>query len=486
MKLDYSTLDRMRQSHPAWRLLCSDHASLVASFLYRVFVTPNVRVISQADLAEALEDELFSLRQQLGEGSFPKPALHYLNDWASADKGWLRKFYRQGEDEPYFDLTPATEKALGWLASLGERSFVGTESRLLTLFELLRQIKEGAETNPQARLAELRRRRDEISAEMARVAAGDFPILEDTALRDRFQQFVQVARELLADFREVEQNFRGLDRRVRERIALWDGGKGALLEEIIGQRDAIAGSDQGRSFRAFWDFLMSTDRQQELTALLDRVLQLPAVAESRPDSRLRRIHYDWLEAGEHTQRTVAELSKQLRRFLDDQVWLENRRIMDILRGIEAKALKLRDAQLTALGMTIAGTAAEIELLMERPLFTAASKPSFAGEELMHGDADVDTAVLFSQTVIPKEELASHVRQTLRNKAQVTLRELCQLRPLEFGLAELLAYLQLTDDSFQCKIDEDALDLIQWQSLGADGQMHAKRSRMPRVIYSRFR
>ena len=484
MDLDYLTLDRMRQSHPAWRLLCSDHAPLVASFLHRVFVTPNLRVISQADLTEALDDELFSLRQQRGESSFPKPALLYLNDWASADKGWLRKFYRQGEDEPYFDLTPATEKALGWLASLGERSFVGTESRLRTLFELLRQINEGAETNPHARLEELRKRRDEITAEMARVAAGDFPILDDTAQRDRFQQFVQVARELLADFREVEQNFRGLDRRVRERIALWDGGKGALLEEIIDQRDAIAGSDQGRSFRAFWDFLMSTDRQQELTALLDRVLQLPAVAESRPDSRLRRVHYDWLEAGEQTQRTVAELSKQLRRFLDDQVWLENRRIMDILRGIEAKALALRDAPPVALGMTMAGTAAEIELLMERPLHTPAAKPFFAREDLLHGEADVDTAALFSQIVIQKEKLAGHVRQTLQSRSQVTLRELCQLRPLEFGLAELLAYLQLTDDSFQCKIDEDAIDLIQWQSLGADGSIHTKRSRMPRVIYSR--
>jgi hypothetical protein len=62
------------------------------------------------------------------------------------------------------------------------------------------------------------------------------------------------ARELLSDFREVEQNFRNLDRSVRERIALWDGGKGALLETIIGERDAIADSDQGKSFRAFWDF----------------------------------------------------------------------------------------------------------------------------------------------------------------------------------------------------------------------------------------
>jgi len=485
MNFDYSTLDRLRQSHPAWRLLCSDHAPLAASFLHRVFLAPNVRAIPQADLKEALDDELFSLNQQQGEGSFPRAALYYLNDWASAEKGWLRKFYRQGEDEPYFDLTPATEKALGWLASLGERSFIGTESRLLTLFSLLRQIKEGSETDPRRRLAELQLRQDEITAEMARVASGDFPLLDDTALRDRFQQFVQVAHELLSDFREVEQNFRGLDRRVRERIALWQGGKGALLEEIIGQRDAIAGSDQGRSFRAFWDFLMSDERQEELTALLDRAMRLPAVAESMPDSRLRRIHYNWLEAGEHTQRTVAELSKQLRRFLNDQVWLENRRIMDILRGIEAKALAFRGAPPPELAMTIAGTAANLELLMERRLFTPAAKPSFSEEDLLDGDADVDTSALFSQIVVQKEKLAAHVRQTLQDRSQVTLQELCQRRPLEFGLAELLAYLQLTDDSFAFQIDEETVDLIQWQNVGEADSILAKRCRMPRVIFSRY-
>jgi hypothetical protein len=64
-------------------------------------------------------------------------------------------------------------------------------------------------------------------------------------------------------------------------------------------------------------------RQEKLTALLDRALALPPVRELRSDVRLRRVHYDWLEAGEHTQRTVAQLSQQLRRFLDDQAWLEN-------------------------------------------------------------------------------------------------------------------------------------------------------------------
>jgi hypothetical protein len=31
--------------HPAWRLLAADHALMIATFLYHVFVVPNVRTI---------------------------------------------------------------------------------------------------------------------------------------------------------------------------------------------------------------------------------------------------------------------------------------------------------------------------------------------------------------------------------------------------------------------------------------------------------
>ncbi|MCQ8129235.1 DUF3375 family protein [Methylomonas rivi] len=141
----------------------------MASFLHRAFDAPNQRLIAQAALTEALEDELSGLRERLGGDAFPKRALEYLNDWAGNDKGWLRKFYRQGSDEPYFDLTPATEKAIAWLGTLTERAIVGTESRLLTLFELLKQMSEGSETDPETRVAELRKRRADIDAEIARI-----------------------------------------------------------------------------------------------------------------------------------------------------------------------------------------------------------------------------------------------------------------------------------------------------------------------------
>ncbi len=484
MSLEFGILDTLRSRHPAWRLLRSDHAPLVASFLHRVFVEPNVRVMAAADLSEALEDTLYALRKQLGDEAFPKSAPDYLNDWAAPDKGWLRKFYRPGTDEPQFDLTPATEKAIAWLSQLSERSFVGTESRLLTLFELLKQMSEGSDSDPARRMTELHKRRKEIDDEIARVLAGDIPVLDDTALKERFQQFIQLARELLTDFREVEHNFRQLDRKVRERIALWEGSKGALLEDIMGERDTIADSDQGKSFRAFWEFLMSSTRQEELTELLNRVMALPSVAELEPDARTRRVHYDWLEAGEHTQRTVAQLSQQLRHFLDDQAWLENRRIMDILHGIEVKGLVIRESAPPGHVMYISEPAASVELPMERPLYTPPLKPLIADIDVQEGDEEVDSSALYGQIVVDKMRLERHIRQALQTRSQVTLLELVQTQPLRYGLAELVAYLQLGNDSFGAVVDEAITDLIAWDIVSREGVPARRKARLQRVIFVR--
>ncbi len=347
--MTFDEIGWLRANSPAWRLLRADSAPLVLSFLHRVFVANNVRSISATELASRLDDELYALNE-LSPGSFPKPAKAYLDDWARPEAGWLRKYYPDGTDEPHFDATPAVEKALQWVRGLGEREFVGTESRLNTIFDLLRQIVFGTEPDPDARIAELNRQKQEIGEQIDRIEAGDVDILDPSGVRDRYQQFSATARELLADFREVEENFRRLDRRLREKIAGWHGGKGELLDEVLSSRESIAGSDQGRSFQGFYDFLLSQARQEELSDLLAKVHQVTNTAgtastadTAERDPRLRKVHYDWLDAAERTQATVRQLSEQLRRFLDDQVWLENRRVTEILHDIEARALRLRDA-----------------------------------------------------------------------------------------------------------------------------------------------
>lgn len=475
--MDFDQLASLRRHNSAWKLLRADNAPLILNFLNRVFVYDNVRSIAAVDLVGRLDDELFGLRERFGANAFPKSAKAYLDDWAAPEKGWLRKYYPKDSDEPHFDATPAVEKALAWVRTLDERAFVGTESRLNTVFELLRQMVYGSETDPDVRLAELERRRNELDAEIARVRAGDVVVLHDTGLRDRYQQFNVTARELLADFREVEGNLRDLDRDLRERISAWRGSKGELLDDVLGDRDSIADSDQGMTFQAFYDFLLSPGRQEELVELLERVQALDSL---EADPRLRHIHHDWLEAAERTQATVRQLSEQLRRFLDDQVWFENRRVIDLLRGIESTALELREQRDVPVTMEIDAAAPKVVLPMERPLYAPLEKTRIDSSAVERGGEEIDTAPLFDQVYVDPAPLAQAIRRALQSRSQIGLAALLKERPLRQGLAELVTYLSLGDGDFRTVFDDDRREQVRWR----DEDSTERCATLPSVTFAR--
>jgi hypothetical protein len=481
MSMDFQRVKSL-QSHPAWLLLRADNAPLVVSFLNRVFVEPNTRSMAQPELAARLEDALFQLRREIGEHVFPKRPQAYLDDWAGDACGWLRKYYPPGNDVANYDITPATEKAIRWLATLARREFVGTGSRLVAVFEEMRQLIASAEVDPDKRIGELVRKRAEIDTEIARIRGGDVPVISDTDARERFQHAMATARALLSDFREVEQNFRDLDRNVRERIAVYDGSKNELLVEIFGERDAIVDSDEGRSFRAFWEFLMSTTRQEELTTLLTQALEMDAIKALNPDPRLRRIHFDWLDAGEVAQRMVARLSEQLRRYIDDRAFLENRRIMQILRGVESDALALREAPPAGEVMEIDAAAPALVLPFERPLFAPTERPRVANVPVEDGEIDVPSAALFGQIFVDRARLKSNIRRQLQTRDQISLADLVAADPLQQGLAELVAYMSLAADDANALIDDRQQQQLSWE----DSTGERRQATMPLIVFTRTR
>jgi hypothetical protein len=288
------------------------------------------------------------------------------------------------------------------------------------------------------------------------------------------------ARGLLSDFREVEQNFRDLDRSVRDRIATWEGAKGFLLEEIFGTRDAINDSDQGRSFRAFWDFLMSSDRQNELSSLLESVFDLPAVADLAPDRRLLRIHYDWLQAGESAQRTIARLSEQLRRYLDDRTLMENRRIAQILKGIEQHAIALREAPPPGNMAELDACALDLELHLSRPLFSPPVNPVIGEEILLPGEQDIPSEALYRQEYVDKERLKGRLRKALQARDQVSLEDLIGEYPLEQGLSELIAYLAIAAEEGRSVIQDSPKQTLRW----TDRAGSVRQATLPLVIFIR--
>lgn len=477
--MDLDQIDMLWDRHPAWRLLRARNAPLVLSFLGRYFIDENHGASSMSDLVRALDDHLYAIHQ-VEPGRYPADPLVYLDDWSAPEAGWLRRFYPAGSEDVHYDVTPALEKAYRWLESLQVRSFVGTESRLHTLIELLRQMVHGTETDPAAQITELKRRRAVIDEELQRVEDGQMTVLSETGLRDRYQQFASTARELLSDFREVEENFRVLDRSAREKIAAWDGGKGDLLADLIGSRTDIAASDQGRSFQAFYDFLLSEQRQDELAGLLATVQAMPRI---ESDHRLRSVHHDWADAAERTQQTVRNLSEQFRRFLEDQVWIENRRVLELVRAVELAAIAVRHippSTADEVGLMVDEPGIRISLPFERPLYDP--QPEVEVDSLIAPEAHepVELDALFAQRFVDAARLVDNIRAIVPRLSTASLDDIVALYPVEEGIAEILGYLSLGDQ------DDVVVDIAEGQMLidYSDAQGVARRATMPRVTVTR--
>jgi hypothetical protein len=148
---------------------------------------------------------------------------------------------------------------------------------------------------------------------------------------------------------------------------------------------------------------------------------------------------------------------------------------------------------TGAAMHMAGMGADIELPLERPLFTPAAKPRLAEVALEAGEDAIDTSRLFDQVRIDKSRLRANIQQSLRQQAQVTLREVLDAQPLQQGLAELIAYLELAHapsasaggiDSVRALVDESVDEPIRWLAHDPEGEPTERCARLPRVIFAR--
>jgi hypothetical protein len=469
------------KKHPSWRLMKADSAPLIISFFYRVFTKDNRRTIPAEEMIEKLEDYLFHLRAILGEDAYPRAAKAYLDEWSGAETGYLRKFYPARGEEEEFDLTPASEKVIEWLAAFAPSRFIGTESRLLTVFRLLREIVKEAKVDPEAEIRHLEQEKSRIERELSALKAGDYAPMDKTRIRERFLEAEQTARRLLFDFRQVEENFRQLDRKTRQSIAMSEAAKGVLLDEIFGEQDAISGSDQGKSFRAFWQYIMNPASQEELETLVTQVLELQEIKNLAGDEHLGRIRFQLIDAGERVNATCALLVEQLRKFLDDQTWLENKRIMEIIRSIERQAVGLREdpPDSRKAFARVDHVKPEIGLPMARGLFQPPT-PIRVDDRVEVGHGDFETDILYQQQAVEEKVLRQRIRQALKGRSQVTLAQICESHPLDKGLSELLGYLHIAckDDNAVVETDSNALIFY------TDASGKRRKAVMPEVIFVR--
>ena len=415
----------------------ADNAPLIISFIYLSYKQQNRITYPEKELESLLGDFLFSLNQS--EIIYPGSAKPYLLRWT--ELGFFRRYY-EADDDPVIDLTPAAENAVKWMEDLGKQEFIGTESRLLHFFSILKELVLKTNTNVYERVKELEERSQKIEAELQKAKQGSIEVFDDTKIKERYVYAEETAKRLLGDFRQVEQNFRDLDREIRERIIKSNVSKGRLLDDIFNEQDYVWTTDQGKSFKAFWEFLMSRQKQSELEELIGSIMVLPQIAKLREQATIPRIKNNLIEAGDKVNRTNDGLIEQLRKFVEQKSLLESKRILSSIEDIEKLLIENKDNRhIQELQFEIDGLF-KGNFFLGRGLFNPPQVIKFDPNISEVGVAEGVDDILFEQFNIDQEELRENIATLLRHQSQTTLKEVTDRYGITKGIAEVVAYYQI--------------------------------------------
>jgi len=473
-------------------LLRKETAPLLIQFLYDSFRQANRVSYKHSELLARLNDLLFALNDAEPTGDeipdadrrrYPRTAKQYLEEWVKDE--FLYRFYEPNADEATYELTPATERAFRWLSELNQAEFVGTESRLLNIFNLLKEIVQNTAADQATRLAELEQQRRQIDAEIGRVRAGDIETYDAARIRDRYSLLEDTANRLLADFRQIEHNFRGLNQQVRQDQVRTNLSKGRFLDDVFRAQDAIMNTDQGRSFTAFWEFLMNPTRQDEFQAMLQHVLALPDVQRVQQNRQLGRLKTNLVAEGDRVKRTNDRLFEQLRRFLNTRAYQQQRRASELIGQIEALALTLQPQTPTDRAFFAIDGKPDYTIVWERKPFEPTQAMQLDTTTLAEGQADdaLNAERLYEQVYVDSNVLTDRVRRLLRNQSQVSLPDVVAEYPVEKGLTELLVYFRIAtlwERDQKALIDEQSPDMLEYAT--ADGI--TQQAHFPKTIFLR--
>ena len=461
------------------KLLKADNAPLLISFFFKAFKQENRFSLGENEITALLDDYLYKVNQS--ETLYPKKAKDYLNDWAQDGMGFLRKYY-ETSDEALYELTAPTETTLKWIEELNKPHFVGTDSRLKLLFDILRELSNKSKQDVQARIQELENEKARIEKEIAAARSGFIDVLDQTQIKERFYNAEETATKLLSDFRQVEQNFRDIDKDFRRKIITTSKSKGKVLDELFQEQDYLWQTDQGKSFQAFWEFLMSQGKQEELDYLLDEILNLPTVKQIAGENTIiTRIKNNLVEAGDRVNKSTESLLEQLRKYIEHKAFFENKRIHDNINQILKNLAELKpDRAKKLLNLEIDGII-KLDFIMERSLYRAPRKVKFTQPAAEEGTSQRSNQVLFEQFNIDLEELKKNIKNALKFKTQITLKELVQQHQVQKGVAEIIGYVEIAAK------DQNHIynDLIEEEILITNSKTEKNfRIKTPQIIYCR--
>lgn len=381
--------------------------------------------------------------------TFEIKAKKYIQNWTN--RGFLTN-YQDERGEIFYELSSHTSKTVDWLSSLKKEEYIGTESKFKNIFNLLKELVEFTNDNAEKRIQLLEDKKLEIEQQIQRLKIGeDVKVFEEFEIVPRFNLLNQSAKELLSDFKEVEDNFKEITKSIYQKHAEGTLTKSDILEFTFEALDELKDSQQGKSFYAFWSFLLNPSLQTEwenLTKELYSTLEDKGIPVK--DVFLKGMKNHLWKSGQKVYNANDKMAGKLSRIIRENEASKSEATKNVIQEIKKLLLAINKSKKRPEISFELESDFEISVPFERKLTFEQkeeqkyeSRPVLADEDITFSN---QLEKLFAQSNIDKDLLRSRIKEVLKNKSQTTIYEVIEsYGGIEKGLPELFGYIGIVKD-----------------------------------------
>lgn len=449
--MDINQLVQTLNNSPSVKLLKMRSAEFFLAFVTSVF--DEQMAIGEEKLQMLLENWLDNQHEDiidedinietLGESNEAK-AKRLIKEWT--DKGLFAN-YQNEDGEIIYELSSHTSKVIDWVTSLKKEEYIGTESKFKTLFSQLKDLVEFSNEDREKRLELLRQKKEDIERQIESLEMGEeIEVYENYQIEPRYNSLNKLAKELLSDFKEVDANFKEIIKQIYKRQTDNEGKKN-ILNYIFDAYAELKDSQQGKSFYAFWEFLLSSELQKEwdeLTDLLYKTLDKRNI--DSKDKFLKEMKKHLFDAGEKVSKTNDRMSEKLSLIIRNNGNSDTQATKQVINDI--KKLLLNTTQNKERNnASLSYEVVELNLPLERQLnLTPKQEIEYKNvpTEASLGITELERLdKLYNHHQIDRKILRKRIDIILRENTQTTLAEVIKLNNgIEKGLSELFGYIAI--------------------------------------------
>lgn len=452
---DISQILNTLNTSPSVELLRLRNREIIIEFLVQTFLNKQGAISSEnihtqlADFLEGHEIENDEESEISPFDTYEIKSKKYIQNWTN--KGFLTN-YPDEQGEIFYELSAHSSKVIDWLASLKKEEFVGTESKFNNILNQLKELVEFTNEDTEKRIQLLEEKKLEIEQQIQRIKIGeDVKVFEEFEIVPRFNQLNQSAKELLSDFKEVEDNFKEITKGIYQKHADGSLSKSDILQFTFDALDSLKESQQGKSFYAFWKFILSPDLQskwEDLTKELYKTLAEKSIPVNDPFLKGMKKHLH--SSGLKVYRANDKMAEKLSRIIRENENSKSEATKNIIQEIKKTLVEISKTRKKPEISFELETEIEINIPFERKLTTEQSeeitytnKPKIADEDITSSN---HLGKLFSQSNIDKELLRKRIKDILKEKSQTTLLDVVEnYGGLEKGLPELFGYIGIVKE-----------------------------------------